>query len=82
MTLPSFSAEVSLYNRGGHYRNRGFASPLADQSGQVVLAIPPCKACDHILDLCIEGRLRGAICYYCAIGYCDPIDWNNPRPLQ
>jgi hypothetical protein len=82
MTLPGFSADISLDHRSGHYRNRWFASALSDPLGQVVPAIPPCKACDHILDLCFAGRLRGAICYYCAVGYCDPIDWNDPSPMD
>jgi hypothetical protein len=75
MTLPGFSAEATLLPAAGRYRTTGGSAP---SSGGVVAAMPPCHACDHILDLCGQGRLHGQICYFCSIGYCDPEDWKNP----
>ena len=75
MTVPGFSAEVSVYARGGY---RQVAGPRA-AADDVVAAIPPCHACDDIIDKCLVGRLRGAICRYCAVGHCDPQDWKDPR---
>ena len=75
MRMPGFSAESSLYESPHTYRGGGVPRSAP---AQVVPAIPPCHACDHILDLCIAGRLRGMICSYCAAGICDPQEWKNP----
>lgn len=75
MGMPGFMAEASLYP-GGNYR-QAVASPT-EHHGRVVAAIPPCHACDSILDGCVTGQLRGAICRFCAIGYCDKQEWKNP----
>lgn len=74
MNMPGFAAEASLYS-GGSYRQTVARS---NEAGHVVPAIPPCHACDSILDKCVRGELRGAVCRYCAVGFCDPQDWKNP----
>jgi len=74
MRTPGFVAEASLYP-GGSYRQTVGRSI---EPGHVVPAIPPCHACDNILDKCSRAELRGAICRYCAVGFCDPQDWKNP----
>jgi hypothetical protein len=74
LTTPGFAAESSFHS-SGRYRPAGQAP---DDTGRVEPAIPPCHACDRIIDLCINGRLRGAVCRFCAVGYCDPQDWKTP----
>jgi hypothetical protein len=67
--IPGFTAQASISRAVGSYRGTvtGFASTT-----RVVAAIPPCRNCDYICDLCFEtGRACGA-CYYCAVGNCDP----------
>ncbi len=68
MSLPSFSAEHSLYAGAGSYRT-SFAA--AGSSNDVVPAIPACDNCDAILDRCGRngGRPR-AVCHACAAGRC------------
>ena len=78
MSMPGFAAEASLYP-GGSYRQAGAGSIAGEQ---VVAAIPPCHACNSTLEECATGGLRGAVCRYCAIGYCDPQRWKRPpRPF-
>lgn len=69
MTMPGFTAEVSLYNTsvGYCYAEQSAASP----AGKIVPAIPFCDNCDEILDRCSRngGRPR-AVCRACAVGDC------------
>jgi hypothetical protein len=67
--IPGFTAQVSVSTAAGTYRGTPAGLAMADR---VVAAIPPCRNCDYICDLCFEtGRACGA-CYYCSIGNCDP----------
>lgn len=74
MSMPGFSAEASLQS-AGHYAQ---ITTAAGDGPRVVPAIPPCHACDDILDMCVRGEARGAVCRYCAAGFCDPQDWRRP----
>jgi hypothetical protein len=66
--IPGFSAEATAYRTSRRYRgaaNAGFSAGITP-------AIPPCRNCDSICDLCIDtGRACGA-CRLCSIGACDP----------
>ena len=75
MNTPGFAAEASLY-RGGSYRQTAAGSI---EVGHVVPAIPPCQACDSILEGCATGRWRGDVCRFCAAGFCDPEDWRRSQ---
>lgn len=78
MSMPGFVAEASLYSS---LTKRHVAMGVAPESmadEQVIPAIPPCHACDDILDLCVRGEARGAVCHACAIRHCDPQDWRRP----
>jgi hypothetical protein len=77
-TIPGFAAETSLYRSPSNYR--GVALPV----GQVAVspAIPPCRNCDYICDLCVDkGRACGA-CRLCSIGACDPCPPGGCEPPE
>lgn len=75
MNIPGFTADQSLHAARGHFRS---PRPSASLSGAVIPAIPPCGACEAILDRCEENGWRPrAACSACARGHCyDP----PPRP--
>lgn len=68
MNMPGFTADQSLHATRGHYRSN---RPSASHTDAVVPAIPPCRNCDYILDVCARngGRPRAA-CNACLIGNC------------
>ena len=67
MTMPGFTAEVSLFaSRNFRHLGRVAESPL----GLVVPAIPYCGNCDYILDWCARTHSQSAICRACATGDC------------
>jgi hypothetical protein len=78
MSTPGFAAEVTLYRTEITYRGM-YAGSMA--SG-VVPAIPPCRNCDYICDLCADtGRACGA-CRLCSIGACDPCPPGGCEPPE
>jgi len=80
MSIPGFSAEVSVYNSNGHYRSARHSPGSAGQ--EIVPAIPACRNCDYILDNCEKHGWRPrALCAACAFGNCyeDP-PMPNPFP--
>lgn len=76
MHMPGYTAERALRSR---CRYAATTNTYSDPNA-VVPAIPPCHACDDILELCFRGEARGAVCRMCATGRCDPEDWRNPPP--
>lgn len=76
MNMPGFTADASLPGpRTYPGRHKGVS-----RADIIVPAIPPCHACKDILELCVTGEARGAVCRACAVGICDPEDWRNPPP--
>lgn len=68
MSLPSFSAEHSLYVGVASYRASVAA---AGRSNDVVPAIPACRNCGYILARCERnGWLPPAVCDACLEGNC------------
>lgn len=79
--IPGFNAEAAIYESETNF-HAICAQARGGEVGPVVPAIPPCHACDHILELCIRGEATGAVCRACWIGHCDPQDWKRPpRPF-
>jgi hypothetical protein len=69
MRLPGFTGDLALSSSGAHYR---LVAQRGGSAGAVVPAIPPCRNCDYICDVCLEtGRACGA-CAMCGVGVCDP----------
>lgn len=82
MSMPGFVAEAPLYSDLTYRSMAAVAIPGLTGEERVIPAIPPCHACDHILELCIRGEATGAVCRACLIGHCDPQDWRRPpRPF-
>jgi hypothetical protein len=77
MNIPGFTAEGSLYKTSQHYQMIG-AQPSS--SGQLVPAIPPCRNCDYICDVCLRRRVGCGACALCSQGICDPSPpgWGGP----
>jgi hypothetical protein len=74
MSVPSFTAESSLYTSYARYRQ---SSPAASGDGGVIPAIPACANCDWILDRCeANGWRPRALCAACAVGNC----YEEPPP--
>lgn len=69
MRVPKFTAEASLYESNGRYRETGTASSAMDQ---IVPAIPLCSNCDFVCDVCFSRGLACGACRYCSVGICDP----------
>jgi hypothetical protein len=69
MRLPAFNAEVSLHQSGRRYRGMHASS---SSSSVIIPAIPPCRNCDYICDVCFTRRLACGACAYCVAGICDP----------
>jgi hypothetical protein len=69
MNMPRFTSEAALYQTSRQYRGTaaGF-SPTA----LIVPAIPPCRNCDYICDLCVDRGVACGACALCAVGDCDP----------
>ncbi len=69
MTMPGFTAEISLYDRQGRYALS--AEPGYSDANTVIPAIPACANCDWILDNCeVNGWKPYAVCSACATGHC------------
>ncbi len=77
MNMPRYTAEASLYQTSEHYQMIG---TQAGSTGQVVPAIPPCRNCDYICDLCLRRGVACGACRLCDIGNCDPAPagWGGP----
>jgi hypothetical protein len=81
MNIPGFNADRSLYKTSGRYQMSG--TPLSSTS-QVVPAIPPCRNCDYICDVCLKRGVACGACALCSWGHCDPAPggWGGPtEPL-
>lgn len=74
MNIPGFTAEDSLYRTKGQYHMVGV---MVGSTDQVVPAIPPCRNCDFICDVCVRRGLACGACFYCYIGRCDPYEWSG-----
>ena len=79
MSVPSFTAESSLYTSGARYRQSSLA---ASSRGGVIPAIPACANCDYILDRCVANHWRPrALCHACLVGHCyEPPPPPDPYP--
>jgi hypothetical protein len=70
MNMPGFTAGTSLYKTIRHYRSgRGaINSPME----MIVPAIPLCRNCDRLIDLCLRNSWRPrAACNACLFGDCE-----------
>ena len=67
-THPGFTADATLYQTTQTYR--GVA--LGRTPGGLSPAIPPCRNCDYICDLCARRHVACGACGLCEIGWCDP----------
>jgi hypothetical protein len=77
MNIPGFTAEASIYKTGGHYSG---SVGVIDSRPGVVPAIPPCRNCNHICDVCAETGMACGGCALCNAGYCDPRPPGGLRP--
>ena len=87
MRIPGFTAEASLCKTSARYQADGQAinSPIYT----IIPAIPNCKNCDDILDMCeTTGWRPRALCSACAVGNCfneppepDPFPHPFPNPF-
>jgi hypothetical protein len=77
MRTPGFSAESSLYTTSSVY---GGVAAASDSGGMVIPAIPPCRNCDYICDVCLRRHVACGACRLCSLGYCDPspAGWGGP----
>lgn len=80
MRLPGFEAQASLYKSGSSYLS---AKADTNASGQVIPAIPPCRNCDYICDVCERRGVACGACALCDVGWCDPSPpgWGGPTEL-
>jgi hypothetical protein len=68
MTIPGFTAEVSLSARRSY---RGLGRIAEAHVDSIVPAIPYCGNCDYILEWCARTHnSHSAICIACATGNC------------
>jgi hypothetical protein len=63
MSLPSLSAEASLYETSGPYRTLG--AGVAPTSG----VLPASNYCEYVCNLCSSTGTRWA-CHACAVSNC------------
>ena len=76
-TIPTFTASASIYRGTKLYR--GVESDVSFSSG-VIPAIPPCRNCDYICDVCLDTGQGCGACARCAVQDCDPCPGGGCRP--
>lgn len=77
MNMPGFNADTSLYHTSSHYQMIG---TQVSSTSKVEPAIPPCRNCDYICDVCLKRGVACGACALCNKGFCDPspAGWGGP----